>query len=529
MKIFVLGLDGATFDLIDPMVKEGILPNIASIYQTGARSQLQTIFPPVTGPAWLALASGLNPGKTGVFDYVNRRAPETNDLIPLSSAYYSDVAMWDILGAKGYKVGVFNYPGLSPTPKVNGFSVSGIGAYKDEALTHPSSLEPELQDITGGYEINLNLKSAKYRRNIHLFIHDVNRVIFKQWKTLKYLITTKEWDFFFGAFHFTDWVQHLLWHHLDPLHPLHDPGSAPSVQHKFKEIWKRIDVIIGELLSLIGDATLFIISDHGFGPLDSAFYPNTWLEEQGWLKRKATDWRALGSKLILPLSENFDNRYLNAVLRRIRSRVLNNPNTMDRIDLDQSLAYSPEHAGMFGCINLTDRGRQTPGFLEKMTMELQRLAGRIRGLERIDIMAPDDLYSGPYVKLAPDLLFVVNEYRSSVEINFARASYVDRPSQPLRTGGHRSNGIFMAAGKHVIPTSLELASVLDLAPTVLAMYNIPLPAALDGRVLVDCLDPEFVESLNIRHLDADATRSEPVEEKGNLDEMRKTLEALGYM
>ena len=529
MKVFVLGLDGATFDLIDPLVEEGILPNFAKIYRTGARGPLQTIFPPVTGPAWLALASGLNPGKTGVYDYVNRRKPETNDLIPLSSAYYKDVAIWDILGAESHKIGVFNYPGLSPTPKVNGFSVSGIGAYKEEALAHPTSLEPVLHDITGGYEINLNLKSAKYKRNIHLFIDDVNRVITKQWNALKYLMAKKKSQSFFAVFHFTDWIQHLIWKYLDPLHPLHDQAAAPSVQSKFREIWKRIDGIIGELLTLIQDATLFIISDHGFGPLDSAFYPNTWLEEKGWLQRKGSTWRSIGAEAIRPLSENFDNRYLNAIVRRIRSRVLKNPNTMDRIDLDRSLAYSPEHAGMFGCINLTERGRKTPGFLEKMTKELQALPNTVRGLDRIDIMSPEELYSGPYVNLAPDLLFVVNEYRTSVEINFARATYLDRPSQPLRTGGHRNNGIFMATGTHIIPSTLESASVLDLAPTVLAMFDMPLPATLDGRVLVDCLEPDFRDTLNIRAGDDESIRSGPVEEKGNMDEMRKTLEALGYM
>ena len=71
MKVFVLGLDGATFDQLNPLMNEGYLPNIKSMCEQSAYGPLETVFPPVTAPAWLSMASGLNPGKTGVFDYIN--------------------------------------------------------------------------------------------------------------------------------------------------------------------------------------------------------------------------------------------------------------------------------------------------------------------------------------------------------------------------------------------------------------------------------------------------------------------------
>ena len=125
MKVFILGLDGATFDCLNPLMEEGVIPNIKELCDNWASGPLQTIFPPVTAPAWLALATGLNPGKTGVFDYINKKSPEGYKMVPISSAYYEKRAIWDLLGKKKYNVGIFNYPTLSPPPKVNGFQSVG--------------------------------------------------------------------------------------------------------------------------------------------------------------------------------------------------------------------------------------------------------------------------------------------------------------------------------------------------------------------------------------------------------------------
>ena len=72
MKLLIVGIDGATFDCLNPLMDEGVIPNIKEMCAQWTSGPLHTIFPPVTAPAWLALATGLNPGKTGVFDYINK-------------------------------------------------------------------------------------------------------------------------------------------------------------------------------------------------------------------------------------------------------------------------------------------------------------------------------------------------------------------------------------------------------------------------------------------------------------------------
>jgi predicted AlkP superfamily phosphohydrolase/phosphomutase len=530
VKVFILGLDGITFDLLSPMIGEGILPNLSSLCSSGSSGPLRTIFPPVTGPAWLALATGLNPGKTGVFDYINRRSPGGHDMIPISSAYYENRAVWDHLGREGYKVGIFNYPTLSPPPVVNGFSVSGMGGYSKEHLCYPMELEEELQQITNGYEVKLNLRNNRYYKNPLQFLDDVNRVIRKQAKAMLYLMREKEWDFFFGVFHFTDWMQHLLWKYIDETHPLHDRKSSEAVKQQFKNTWRKLDEIIGELIGMLPDGAQFmIVSDHGAGKLDSAFYPNTWLEKRGWLRRNKIGWKGYLAGKMRPLSSDIDNKYLSSALNILKRRILKTGGTMELIDMENSLAYSGEHAGMYGCINLTMRGKSTEGFRDLLVKEIKNLPHSKAGITNIEVYLPEDIYSGPYVDLAPDILFIVNEHRASVEIDFAEQTFIPAPSIKLRTGGHRPDGIFIAKGSMFRQIQVRDISVLDIAPTVLSLYGLDLPSNIDGTVMTECFMPEVLKHLTVEKKLYTDQGPHKIEEKGDLEEMKKTLQSLGYM
>jgi predicted AlkP superfamily phosphohydrolase/phosphomutase len=530
VKAFVLGLDGTTFDVLDPLAEEGVIPNIKRLCSEGAWGRLRTIFPPVTAPAWLALGTGLNPGKTGVFDYLNRRLPDDDHMVPVSSAYYEGRAIWNHLNRDGRKVIIFNYPTLSPPPAVTGFAVSGIGGYSRENLCFPASLEDELNRITGGYEVKLNLRSPIYKKNLDRLFEDVNRIMTKQAAALRFLVKQKEWDFCFAVFSFTDWMQHVLWKYIDKAHPLYDPETSQPVRRRFMDTWRRIDAVIGELVDLLPkDVNFMIVSDHGAGPVDSVFYPNIWLEKKGWLRKRNLGWKKVFVEKIKLFSEGSDNKYYNAMLHILRTRVLKIWGTMDLIDREMSLAYSPEHNTMFGCINLTERGKALDGFKERLMKELAALPESIEGINQIEVSLPEEIYSGPHVNLAPDIFFIINAYKSTIEIDFANEPFVSAPSIANRTGGHQPEGVFIAKGNGVRHARLENISVLDIVPTLLALYGIEIPADIDGRVITESIKPEVLGSLKIRR-GQKASNSEPrVDEKGDLEEMKKMLKSLGYM
>lgn len=532
MKLFVLGLDGATFDCLNPLMEEGILPNITDMCTRWASGPLQTIFPPVTAPAWLALATGLNPGKTGVFDYINKVSADSEKMAPVTSLYYKNKSIWNYLNNKGYKTGIFNYPTLSPPPSVDGFAVSGMGGYKRENMCFPPELEKDLNNITGGYEVKLNLRNAKYKHNISLFFEDIHRIMSKQVKALNYLIETQDWDFFFAVFSFTDWMQHVLWKDIDAKHILYNPDISPSIKRQYKETWQQIDSIIGNLLSTLPDTTHFmIVSDHGAGPLESVFYPNSWLTKKGWLTKKRLGLKGFLAENLNLLSEGIDNKYFNTFLFLLKTKLLKINSSTELIDLDNSLAYSPEHNTMFGAISLTQKGRALAGFEEEVLNEVKNLPYSIDGINHVQVYLPHQIYSGPYVNLSPDILFIVNQHKSTVEIDFAKKVFLNAPSITMRSGGHLPNGVFIGRGDFFKNTRLYNASVLDITPTILALFDCDIPSFIDGKVLVDCIRPDILSTLNIRIKNVGDLIKEQKEsqEKGDLEEMKKMLKSLGYM
>lgn len=531
MKVFVLGLDGTTFDQLNPLMDEGILPNLKDICDNYVHGELESIIPPVTGPAWLALATGLNPGKTGVFDYINKFSEESEEVTPVSPRYYKNRAIWDYLNNQDIKTGIFNYPTLLPAPEVNGFAVGGIGARgEDENLTYPKELIKEIREISKDYKVVMNLRNKKYELNMNDFFNDINKILEDQVRVLKHLIKNKEWDFLFSVLSVTDWIQHVCWKFIDEKHPLYNSKEAENPKLEYKKFWIRIDEIIGELLQLLPrDINFLIVSDHGFGPLNSVFYPNSWLEDIGFLKKKP------GMKIkgmifdnLKFMTESFDNKYTNALTYKISTKLFKIRNAIDLIDLNESLAYSPEHNTMFGCINLTKKGKAKEGFKDKLINELKNLPNVYEDIKSVEIILPKDVYSGPYVNLSPDIYFIINNYEATVEIPFDKAKFSNLPSVMLRTGSHRSNGIFLAKGEIFKNIKLN-SSILDIAPTILALYGIDIPSNIDGKVLEGCIKEDVLSKMKINIVDEKESEKSVKADEEETEKMKDMLKSLGYL
>ncbi|MFC7058378.1 alkaline phosphatase family protein [Halovenus salina] len=144
-ETIVLGLDGATWDILKPLIQEGALPNIERLRSDGHSGTLESTFPPITAPAWLSMATGQNPGKTGVFYFLNREDSESFDFETLGSDKFHGQSFWDVFSAHEQSVGIFNYPMLYPPYEINGFMVSGLGSEADDTITYPRSLGAELR------------------------------------------------------------------------------------------------------------------------------------------------------------------------------------------------------------------------------------------------------------------------------------------------------------------------------------------------------------------------------------------------
>ena len=97
------------------------------------------------GPSWSSFVTGMNPGKTGIYDFLYRREG-TYSFPPVNASLRGGTTMWRYLSDAGYRVGVLNLPMSYPVEQVNGFMVSGwMTPYTATDYIHP----PELAARTG--------------------------------------------------------------------------------------------------------------------------------------------------------------------------------------------------------------------------------------------------------------------------------------------------------------------------------------------------------------------------------------------
>src|SRR5215831_14739608 len=145
-RVLFIGLDGSTFDVLDPLVNKGLMPSLKRFTEEGVRGPLETTIPPITPTAWVSWMTGKNPGKHGVFEFLLRRAG-SGDLpdVPVSSHSRDGVPFWDVLGQMGKRAIVTNVPCTYPPSMVNGLMVSDFLTPRGRRdFTYPDSLLGEI-------------------------------------------------------------------------------------------------------------------------------------------------------------------------------------------------------------------------------------------------------------------------------------------------------------------------------------------------------------------------------------------------
>jgi predicted AlkP superfamily phosphohydrolase/phosphomutase len=541
-RVLVIGIDGATFDLIGPWVSDGVLPTLARLVREGTSGTLTSTLPPVTSPAWPTFATGVNPGKHGVFDFVR---PLVSHLELVNSTSIRAPTLWRILSEAGLRVGIINVPVTYPPTPVNGFLVSGLLAPSAGRISFPA-------DLLAGYRAQL----GTYRIAPRVQFKDGEEAAFLA--DLKDLVTTRgEYalaldrdypsDFLMVHFQATDVLQHAMWKHLDPSHSQHDPHVADSIRDAVLSVYRTIDAYIGRLLDAAGDdIVVFVMSDHGFGPLEYVVNLNLHLLKTGLLRLRQGVWTQLKSRLfqagltpatVWRLVERAGLQdYVWRISKATRDRAVSRMLSFDDVDWEHTIAYSIGHVGQ---VYFNLRGREPMGILDRAT-DLDN--ARTRLLEALsDLCHPDtgrplvteaiwsDTVShGPYTQFGPDLHIVLDDYRAITFPLFAADNNVFARQIRGDSGSHRRHGILVAWGKDIQPRApLRDARIEDIAPTVLHILGQSIPNYMDGRVLVEALQPARA----VTHLETDAGNGngESALPKEDLREVEARLRALGYL
>src|SRR5690606_17716249 len=152
-RIVVIGLDGATWDLLRPRMNDGRLPNLARLARSGATGDLESIYPPETPAAWPSFMTGKNPGKHGVFDFLVYD-PESKTERPVNAGLRVGKTLWEYLSDAGKTSLVLNVPPTYPPASIRGAMVTDFLTPADaQDYTHPRELAAEFERDYGKYPL----------------------------------------------------------------------------------------------------------------------------------------------------------------------------------------------------------------------------------------------------------------------------------------------------------------------------------------------------------------------------------------
>jgi predicted AlkP superfamily phosphohydrolase/phosphomutase len=355
----------------------------------------------------------------------------------------------------------------------------------------------------------------------------------------------------------TDSVQHRFWKYMDPDHPQYDAESACRYGDAILGVYQRIDEHLHLLLDQIDeDDIVIVMSDHGAGAIHKWLYLNNWLVRQGFIRFKRTP--RIGLKqalyrlgvtpgnvmdLVMRLRLGLADQTIKQVKKSSSARnfLYNLFLSFDDVDWSHSRAYTL--GGNMTGIYVNLRGREPGGCVEpgaeyealrdQIIAHLADLRDEETGVQvAARIYRREELYTGPYLERAPDVLFDTQDERY---VGFGgqefTANVVMAPSR-LFNGCHRRDGMIVLAGQS-IRTGVQLSpyDIVDLAPTILYLLGYPVPADMDGRVMVEALSTDLLEK---RPIQVGESTWEAAEEETGLSSSEEVvvterLKELGYL
>lgn len=538
MKLLIIGFDGATFDLIKPWAQAGYLPNLSQIMEDGVYGDLRSTLPPVTSPAWPTFMTGCNPGKHGVFDFIQ---PHGDNFTLVNATRIRQPTLWQRLSEAGYKVGVMNVPVTYPPAEVNGFLISGLLSPKTGQISQPADLIQRYEQELGPYRVAPNVQ---YRPGLEPeFIADLTDLINTRGKWAQHLMQHEEPDVMMVHFISMDVMKHALWRFMDHDHPRYEPGPY---ENAIRDGYQLVDDYIGRLMDMLpADASTIVMSDHGFGPLRNMVNLNVFFMEKGLMKLKRDPWTQLKAQafhwgitpsaayqLIVKMGmQNMTTR----VSKKTRNGVIGKFLSFDSVDWNRTIAYSMGHVGQ---VYMNMVGREPHGIVqpEKYNEKRQLVIDALEELTDENgrsilsqVVLGENAYHGPYETKGPDLHLVLDDYNMIACPLFATEGKVITSQIRGDSGCHRSEGIFLAQGPG-IKTGLDLPEnqISDLAPTIMHLLGEPVPKIMDGRVLSEVFD----QPQPVKFDEEDDDEGVVPEQEYTLDEAAQVedrLRGLGYL
>lgn len=541
-KVLIIGLDGATFNVLQPFIDEGLLPNIKSMMDRGIYGTLNSTIPPISPPAWASFMTGKNPGKHGVLHFSSIEDMESvgANLHAGRVVGYRSIktsTMFDIFRQSSKRLVSINLPLTYPPPETNGIVISDWLTPPDtEVFTYP----PELSKDLGEYRIDQYFGGDRFavvpddiQRQSERMFTDLTDVLVKRKRTALRLMKESAWDLFFVCFTETDRVQHFFWRAINPAYPGYESPEINAERDLFKKFFREVDTAVGELMAEAGDeVTTIVVSDHGFtSPPQKRFFINYWLKQQGLFgEREGTykrfyDW--LSTHPVAPFVTKLFNKTIRQALRPVREGMPTSNRSLREFETI-GVGLSNNWGGIFIHDKEPKKRNEIVAFLKTNLINIRDPRTRSRIVE--NVYDGDDLYSGPSRDVLPDIVVKLNPnyefgYEGGIDtIEKDLISHV--PPYPSGRGNHKREGVYFVSGPSVASRGRgHDYSIEDIVPTALYLLDVPIPHDTDGKPLPECFDPATSAKYG-----PPIVKKDPVVEPGNGEALvREKLKHLGYL
>jgi predicted AlkP superfamily phosphohydrolase/phosphomutase len=430
-RAVLIGLDGTPFTLVQRFIKDGTMPRMAELVRAGTLLQMDTSIPDISSVAWTSFMTGANPGRHGIYGFLDLQPGSYKIYFP-NSGHIKSETLWDAVSRAGRRSIVINVPSTYPAKPLNGILVSGFVAVDLNKATYPQSLIPKLREM----DYRIDVDARRVQESHDALMDDILKTLERRVATLLYLFDKEPWDLFIGVITATDRLQHFF------MDAIEDEGH--KYHSAFRDFYRRVDNFLGQMTERLRDETLLIMSDHGFTPIKQQVYLNRWLVDNGYLRLKE------------------------------------NARTIEEID-DGSRAFALDPGRIY--INVKGKypnGAVEPASASELIQEIKRGLCEISAEGKPivkQVYERDELFHGPLVASAPDLC-AQTIYGFDLKGAVNKKELMDRE---IFTGMHTQDDATLFINSPAGVLRPDKPHITDVAPTLLNAMGLAISEGMDGR------------------------------------------------
>ncbi len=560
-KVFVFGIDALTPSLVRQWAAEGHLSNFARLIAEGCFGKMRSTGEFSSPQAWPSFMTGVNPGKHGIFSFL-QRIPGTYRFHHSTSQDIKAETIFSILSRHNRTVAALNFPCTYPAQPVNGIVVAGwlTPSLQADGATYPASIADQLQNCFGHYPFHADTKRHIIARHNQRALTNLIDALETKIKVGQYLYDQQSWDLFALAVVETDAVQHYFWPYCDPRHPLYEQVDRSWCENPVLVLYQQVDAALGKFMEKIDDQTILVVmSDHGGGILNQGrAYMRSFLQELGLLmvKRSTLTGSLIGSvrSRTRRFTEQIGHRWLpkgmksSLLSNRLTRRWIENyyaKSFISQNDWSRTKAYSfywetqpwVNLAGREpdGIVQPGEEYEQIRDYIIRMLSQAKDPATGQRAVERV--FRREELYHGPYLENFPDIAVWWNR-----NIPLSGLVVVDDSGKVIKAkkemdmaglyGGHSPEGVVSLWGPGINSgQTLEGARIEDLAPTILYLLGHPVPDDMDGMPLLRAMTEDATQR-PVEYEEASSQKPQTTEEVYSEEDevaVKQRLRDLGYI